>query len=185
MSAPSREPRGLLVGRFQPFHRGHLEVVRALRAAHPSEELILAIGSSQLSYTYDNPFTASERFEMIRRALSEAHLEGTFAIPLPDIGRHALWVAHAEETLPGFHRVHTNNPLTRLLFERAGYAVQSPTLVDREHLEGQKIRDLLAAAGRWSERVPPAVAAYLMGIGAPERVRLLRGAGAVPQASVA
>ncbi len=181
MSVGSPAGRGLLVGRFQPFHRGHLAVVRAIRSAWPSETLLLAIGSSQSSYTSDNPFTASERFEMIERALGEAGISGWLALPLPDIGRHALWVAHAEESLPRFARVHTNNPLTRALFERAGYPVESPTLVEREHWEGRRIRAELRRGGDWRPLVPPAVAAYLESIDAPGRVRRLpEGAGAPP-----
>lgn len=181
MSAGPRARRGLLVGRFQPFHRGHLEVVRAIRAEYPSEELVLAIGSSQLSYTFENPFTAAERFEMIARAVAEAGVSGIVAVPLPDIGRHALWVAHTEETLPPFGRVHTNNPLTRALFERAGYRVEAPALVERATLEGRHVRALLAAGDAWSPLVPRSVASYLTEIHAPERLRLLQGAERRPE----
>jgi len=175
MSGPARAPRGLLVGRFQPFHLGHLGVVRAIRAHWPEEEVVLAIGSSEASYTMENPFTAAERFEMIHRALSEAQVDGWIAVPVPDIRRHAVWVAHTEEIVPPFRRVHTNNPLTRLLFERAGYAVEAPELIDRARFEGEKIRAALASGAPWKDRVPPAVARFLEEIDAPGRLRLLHG----------
>ncbi|HTT35729.1 MAG TPA: nicotinamide-nucleotide adenylyltransferase [Thermoplasmata archaeon] len=165
--------RALLVGRFQPFHAGHLATVRAVRAAHPDEPLILGIGSAQASYTLDNPFTAGERAEMIDRALAEAGVAGCAWVPLVDIDRHALWVAHLESLLPPFRRIHTNNPLTRLLFERAGYVVESPPLVDRDRLQGTRIRALLAAGSDVGDRVPPAVGAYLRSIDAGGRLKLL------------
>ena len=173
--------RGLLVGRFQPFHRGHLAVATAIRSGRPRDPLLLAIGSAQASYTLDNPFTAGERIEMIDRALAEAGLAGCVAIPVVDIDRHALWVSHLESTLPPFDRVYTNNPLTRLLFERAGYDVESPALVNRRDLEGVRIRRLLASGGRWAGRVPPAVAAYLREIDAASRLRLLGGDRSPPR----
>ncbi|HYK92710.1 MAG TPA: nicotinamide-nucleotide adenylyltransferase [Thermoplasmata archaeon] len=165
--------RGLLVGRFQPFHRGHLAVVSAIRSSRPHAPLLLGIGSAQESYTAENPFTAGERTEMVERALREARIDGCHAVPVVDIQRHALWVAHLESLLPPFDRIYTNNPLTRLLFERAGYTVESPALVDRGRMEGAQIRARMARGEEWRDRVPPAVATYLDEIHGPDRVRML------------
>ncbi len=167
--------RGLLVGRFQPFHRGHLEVVRRLRAAHPGSPLLLVIGSAELSYTAENPFTAGERFEMIARAVREAGLDRVEVVPVQDIQRHALWVRYLEGLLPPFDRIYTNNPLTELLFREAGYSVEHPALVDRRRCEGTRIRARLASGRGWKEAVPPAVARYLESIHAPQRLKLLLG----------
>jgi len=169
--------RGLLIGRFQPFHRGHLEVVRKVRADRPSAVLLIGVGTADESYTWDNPFTAGERLEMIERALAEAKVENVQLIPISDISRHALWVNYLEALLPPFDRVYTNNPLTRLLFERAGYLVESPPLFDRARFEGVRIREQLAEGGGWKEAVPPAVAAYLEEIGAPARLEVLKQVG--------
>jgi nicotinamide-nucleotide adenylyltransferase len=166
--------RGLLVGRFQPFHAGHLAVVREIRTARPADPLILGVGSAQESFTWKNPFTAGERLEMIHRALSEANLGGVLALPIPDIHRHDLWVRYVESMVPKFDRVYTNNPLTRLLFDHARYAVEAPKLVDRAQLEGESIRRKLADDGEWRSLVPTDVAAYLTEIGAPARLKLLR-----------
>ncbi len=165
--------RGLLVGRFQPFHRGHLFVVQQIRSLRPEEPLILGLGSAQASYTWENPFTAGERTEMIARALDEAGLRAVTTVPIVDIDRHALWVAHVESLLPPFDRVYTNNPLTRLLFERARYTVESPPLFERERFEGARIRQRMAAGEEWSDLVPPATAAYLESIQAAHRLRQL------------
>jgi nicotinamide-nucleotide adenylyltransferase len=166
--------RALLVGRFQPFHHGHLSVVREIRAARPGEGLLLGVGSAQESFTWKNPFTAGERLEMIDRALREAEITGIEAIPLPDIDRHGLWVRYVETMVPPFGRVYTNNPLTRLLFEQARYPVDAPRLVDRGRLEGESIRALLAAGGDWKGHVPPAVVRYLEELDAPARLKVLR-----------
>ena len=168
--------RGLLVGRFQPFHAGHLGTVRRLRTEASDEELIVAIGSAEQSYTWENPFTASERFEMIARALAEASIDGVLVVPVADIHRHALWVRYLEGLLPEFGRVYTNNPLTRLLFEKGGYRVERPPLLDRTRLEGRKLRELLASGRPLGNRVPRSVARYLAEIDAAGRLALLRGA---------
>lgn len=164
---------GLLVGRFQPFHRGHLETVTTLRRSHPQAPLILAIGSAQESFTAENPFTAGERMEMIQRALAEAHLEQCTPIPVADIHQHAQWVAYLRGLLPSFEVVYTNNPLTRLLFERERFRVESPPLVDRDRFQGIVVRRRLVEGEAWRELVPPAVARFLEEIGASERLRLI------------
>ena len=169
-----RSVRGLLVGRFQPFHLGHLGVVRAIRAERPDAPLLLGIGSAEQAYTWKDPFTAGERFDMAVRALEEAGLRGVEVVPVADIQRHALWVSYLESLLPPFDRVYTNNPLTRYLFERAGYDVVRPRLIERRRFEGANVREHLAADRGWKELVPPAVARYLATVGGPARLKLLR-----------
>jgi nicotinamide-nucleotide adenylyltransferase len=162
---------GLIVGRFQPFHNGHLAVVSDLRKAHPDAALVIAIGSAQESFTAENPFTAGERVEMVQRALAEARLEQCLPVPVADIHHHAQWVAYLRGLLPSFDVVYTNNPLTRLLFERERIRVESPPLVQRESYQGVVVRRRLTIGKGWQELVPPAVAQYLEEIRAPERLR--------------
>ncbi|MGF3523208.1 MAG: adenylyltransferase/cytidyltransferase family protein, partial [Candidatus Bathyarchaeia archaeon] len=63
--------RGLYVGRFQPFHLGHLDAIQKI--LEEVEEIVIVIGSSQYSHNIHNPFTAGERLVMIRKALEEAN----------------------------------------------------------------------------------------------------------------
>ena len=50
---------GLYIGRFQPFHNGHMYMVR--EALKNCDHLIIAIGSAQEARTEKNPFTNMER----------------------------------------------------------------------------------------------------------------------------
>jgi len=45
---------GLIIGRFQPFHKGHLHAIE--HALKEVDELIIAVGSSQYVNTEDNPW---------------------------------------------------------------------------------------------------------------------------------
>ena len=58
---------GLIIGRFQPFHNGHMEVLRKIFAE--CDHVIIGIGSAQYSHTDKDPFTAGERYHMIAEAL--------------------------------------------------------------------------------------------------------------------
>src|SRR3970040_1541422 len=51
--------RALWIGRFQPFHLGHLSMAKRILAE--VDELVIGIGSAQYSHTPENPFTAGER----------------------------------------------------------------------------------------------------------------------------
>ncbi|HUZ79219.1 MAG TPA: nicotinamide-nucleotide adenylyltransferase [Thermoplasmata archaeon] len=166
--------RGLYMGRFQPFHRGHLETIRAIRADEAREDLIVGVGSAQDSYQWNNPFTAGERVEMIGRALDEARIGGCMLVPIIDIHRHAEWVAYLEGLLPVFDRIYTNNPLTRLLFEQSGYTVTDTPLIERDQLEGTRIRARIAEGQDVSGELPPAVVRYLDQLNARARLALLR-----------
>jgi bifunctional NMN adenylyltransferase/nudix hydrolase len=56
----------VLIGRFQPFHSAHLEIVK--RATALCEQLIIITGSAKQPRTYKNPFTSTERASMIKDA---------------------------------------------------------------------------------------------------------------------
>jgi bifunctional NMN adenylyltransferase/nudix hydrolase len=56
----------VLIGRFQPFHSAHLEIVK--RATALCEQLIIITGSAKQPRTYKNPFTSTERAGMIKDA---------------------------------------------------------------------------------------------------------------------
>lgn len=57
----------VLIGRFQPFHNAHLEIVR--RATALTDRLIVVTGSGAQPRTYKNPFTSAERKYMITSAV--------------------------------------------------------------------------------------------------------------------
>jgi nicotinamide-nucleotide adenylyltransferase len=57
--------RGCYIGRFQPYHDGHHEMVATI--AEDVDELVLGIGSAGDSHTPHDPFTAGERIMMSRR----------------------------------------------------------------------------------------------------------------------
>jgi bifunctional NMN adenylyltransferase/nudix hydrolase len=63
----------VLIGRFQPFHAAHLEIVK--RATALCDQLIIVVGSANQPRTYKNPFTFSERKEMIKSATAGLNLK--------------------------------------------------------------------------------------------------------------
>ncbi|MCS4542145.1 MAG: nicotinamide-nucleotide adenylyltransferase, partial [Euryarchaeota archaeon] len=105
--------RGLIIGRYQPFHLGHIKVITEIM--NEIEELIIGVGSAQYSHTLQDPFTAGERILMIKKALYESKIprERYYIIPIPDVNQHALWVARTESLTPPFEVVYSHNPLVK------------------------------------------------------------------------
>jgi bifunctional NMN adenylyltransferase/nudix hydrolase len=60
---------GIYIGRFQPFHAGHLETVKIM--LNECETILLSVGSHNRPKTIKNPWTSNERVEIIKKALVE------------------------------------------------------------------------------------------------------------------
>ncbi|MBC7089771.1 MAG: nicotinamide-nucleotide adenylyltransferase [Methanobacteriales archaeon] len=165
--------RGLLVGRMQPFHNGHLEVIK--RILGEVDELIICIGSAQLSHSLRDPFTAGERVMMVTKALSENSIPASryYVIPVQDIECNAVWVAHIEMLTPPFDKVYSGNPLVQRLFQEAGYEVTAPPLYSREKYSGTSVREKMLTDSNWESLVPEAVAEVIKEINGVERLKHL------------
>lgn len=80
----------VLIGRFQPFHNGHLDLVEQALAS--AARLLVVIGSADAARRPDQtPFTADERREMILAALKPQARERVTIASAPDFGDLALW----------------------------------------------------------------------------------------------
>jgi nicotinamide-nucleotide adenylyltransferase len=165
---------GLLVGRFQPFHLGHLEAVRyALKRVG---YLYVVVGSAQRSHERDNPFTAGERITMIKSALDANGVDPSkwMAIPIADADSHSLWVSSVVSMVPKFDIVFTNDALTFLLFNEEGMEVRAVPYLDRSKYSATNVRDRILERKDWEGLVPSEVATLVKKFGGVERVRALK-----------
>lgn len=156
------EPKmiGLFIGRFQPFHNGHMEVVK--RALKEAKHLIIVV-AVPLRKTKKDPFSAEERKEMIEKAL---HAEGISKFSLhivPDIPSDEEYVSHVRQHVPNFNVVYVGeNRLNERLFKEAGFNV-----VASERYFGissTKVRDnMLRNSSEWKRMVPKEIVEYIEG----------------------
>ena len=160
--------RGFYIGRFQPYHNGHQSVLEHI--ARKVDEIIIGVGSAQLSHHIDNPFTAGERVMMITRSLESLDCP-YYVIPIEDIQRNSLWVAHVRSMAPPFDICYSSNPLVVRLFKEAGVKVQSPAMYERDTLSGTEIRRRILSGEPWKNLVPPAVVQVLKEIDGVGRLR--------------
>jgi nicotinamide-nucleotide adenylyltransferase len=146
--------RGFYIGRFQPFHNGHFNMVQEI--AEDVDELVLGIGSAGDSHRKHDPFTAGERIMMVRKSLVDIDLV-TYAVPIEDLERNSVWVSHVQSMSPEFDIAYSNNPLVIQLFEEAGVEVRQSPMFNREVLEGQEVRERMIKGKNWQPLVPNSV----------------------------
>jgi nicotinamide-nucleotide adenylyltransferase len=160
--------RGLIIGRFQPLHKGHLAAIREALAA--CDDLIVIIGSAEESHTAENPFTAGERYQMLISSLGDGERSRTHIIPVRDVNRYAAWVSHVESYVPPFDVIFSNNDLTRSLFSEAGYEAKRTRAYNSRSYSGTEIRRRIAAGEKWKDLVPAPVAIMVEALGGRQRL---------------
>lgn len=159
--------RGLLIGRFQPFHLGHRHLVEHVAA--DVDQVVVGIGSAGRSHSLENPFTSGERVHIVQDVLDGLDVE-TYLIPIRDIHRNAMWTKQIETLCPDFDAVYTNNPFVERLFTEDGYEVRGTPLLNREEYRGAEIRRLMLEGEDWTHLVPDAVADAVSDIGGVARL---------------
>ena len=162
---------GLLIGRFQPFHLGHLDAV--LFGLSRTENLFIGIGSSNKSNENRNPFSAKERREMIISSIEPSMAEQIKIFDIPDVGDHEKWAFEIDKIVPKYDVVFTNDEFTQTLFEKREMNVVPVVLKDREKFSGTNIRNLITEDKNWRDLVPQGTRNVLDSINAKERLKNL------------
>jgi bifunctional NMN adenylyltransferase/nudix hydrolase len=80
----------VLVGRFQPFHNAHQELVK--RALGVASQCVIVMGSAYQARTPKNPFSWTERAEMIRLTLSAEERKRVRFLPIRDYYDETRWL---------------------------------------------------------------------------------------------
>lgn len=159
---------GLYIGRFQPFHLGHLDAIKF--ALSQVENLWIGIGSSNKSNEKRNPFTADERREMITTSIDDKTKKRIQIYYIPDIGDHDKWTYHVDSIVPKYDIVFSNDDFTQTLYQKREIKVIPVSLKDRENLSGTNIREKLAMGKNWEELVPEGTKKVLLKIDAERRL---------------
>ena len=162
---------GLLIGRFQPFHLGHLDAV--LFGLSRTENLFICIGSSNKSNERRNPFSAEERREMIVSSIEPSMADRLKIFDIPDVGDHEKWTFEIDRIVPKYDIIFTNDEFTKTLFEKREMDVVPVVLKDREKFSGTNIRELIVDDKNWQDLVPRGTKKVLDKIDAKERLKNL------------
>ncbi|MFH1402798.1 MAG: nicotinamide-nucleotide adenylyltransferase [Candidatus Altiarchaeota archaeon] len=160
--------KALVVGRFQPLHKGHVSLIE-YAAAH-SGELLIGVGSSNKSGVKDNPFSFEEREDMIVNSLV---LDVGFeVVGIPDFGDDGKWMEWISENLD-FDAYYGNTERETNLFRQAGFSVVEVPFFNRVLYSATEVRRRIVEDGDWRSLVPDAVAKVIEESGGVDKVRKL------------
>jgi len=161
--------RSLVVGRFQPLHIGHLKMLEY--AASKSKYLVIGLGSCNKSGTWDNPFTAEEREEMIKESLE---VETPYDIKrIPDFDDDGRWIQWIRENL-GFDVFMTNSIHERRIFEGAGVKVLDIPFFNRNIYSATEVRKRILEDRDWAALLPVGTVKVLTRINGRDRIKKLK-----------
>ena len=133
--------RYIVLGRFQPFHKGHEYLVNCAFDLAGDNELVIAIGSASKGWESSNPWTLEERTAMVNSWLDE-HNKSATIIGIHDIDDPPNWVKHATE-FHGQGVLVTSDEATKKLYEQSEFQVEYVDLSNRENYEGWRVRQTL------------------------------------------
>jgi cytidyltransferase-like protein len=166
----TRVRRGMIHGRFQPFHLGHLEYLRG--AAVESDEVFVGITNPDPTrikpepsdpvrhLPESNPWSFAERLLMVKAASADLGLDPTrlHVIPFP-VNEPDLWPAYVPEGVTQYLRLFSEWGGTKLeRFRAAGYEVVILDEGVEKAISGADVREALRDGGDWESLVPPGVA---------------------------
>lgn len=148
---------GLLIGRFQPFHKGHLYLLK--KSLDQIDQLIIGIGTPD-RIDKDNPYSFEQRKKMLEKVIEQEKWKDKIItiIPIKDyLEDDQLWLRKTLKTVEKFARFDFfvgNDPWTDGIFEKNGYKVLRFGFYKRYLLEGVKIRKLIREEKKWQDRIP-------------------------------
>lgn len=164
--------RALFIGRFQPFHKGHLKIINKISKEY--DKIIIAIGSSQYKDTKDNPFSADERKKMIKETLEEKKIDNYKIVLIPDIHNPPKWVDHVNKIIPDYDVFITNSDLNKKLFSEKGYKIIETPMYDRNNFSGCNIRKRIRNDDEWQDLVPKTVIDIIKDIDGIKRIKKIK-----------
>ena len=179
--------RALYIGKFQPFHIGHLGVVKYITDQPDVDEIIIDIGSAQWSsekpnperIPLQNPFSVEPRIEMISNTLKKEIKKPFHIIPTDDVlpirdpNTIKVWRDNIIKDAPSFDVFYCNRGGGADVFKEVGKEIRP---FPREYMfSATAVREKIARGEDWERFVPVPVAEYIKSKGSADIVKKLYG----------
>ncbi|MGJ8669730.1 MAG: bifunctional nicotinamide-nucleotide adenylyltransferase/Nudix hydroxylase [Oceanococcus sp.] len=160
-------PLALVIGRFQPFHRGHELICR--QALQDCQRLLIILGSGQQARSVKNPWTDAEREALIRASLPDIASERLLFESVPDVFYNEdVWLGAVRQAVET-HQEASGTRLYGHTKDSSSYYLslfpqwQYQELPNYQNLSATPLREALLAAGPngsdevlhdWRDRLP-------------------------------
>lgn len=143
----------LVIGRFQPFHKGHLYLIG--KALSLASKLSIGIGSSNV-VNEDNPLSYRIRRSMILTVFEKEGLQERLLkiVPIPDVPDDDEWLRITQKRVGPFAVSIGNNDWVNGIFKKASIPVIEVSYLKKSLYKGTTIRMLAKEGKPWESRVP-------------------------------
>jgi bifunctional NMN adenylyltransferase/nudix hydrolase len=170
MNSAAGADLAVVIGRFQPFHRGHAALLG--HALEVAPRVLVVIGSAGAPRLVKNPFTADERIQTIRETLTPEERARVAFTTVRDYYDEPRWAAAVKAAvaresaervvLVGFRKDESSSYLS-LFPEWKELALPRQAPIDATQLRRLYFTSSGALAASLVEAVPAAVARFLEG----------------------
>jgi len=144
---------GLVVGRFQPFHLGHLYLLN--QALKYADRVVIAIGSSNI-IDLDNPIAFSDRKKMLQKVIDKEGLTSKVLkiVPSPDHPDDKKWLSLLIKQTGKFDIAIGNNDWVNGILKNAGFKIIEIPYLIRDKYQGKFVREQFAQGKKWKSSIP-------------------------------
>ena len=153
----------LYIGRFQPFHLGHLNAIEQI-VGEGYEKIIIGIGSSESERTDKNPFTYYERKEMISIGTEDLKNVQFEYFPIPDFGDNERWTNYIVNNCSDFQTVYSGNCIVEQCFLKYDKKREFRNLEITSNIKATQIRQAIANKSEvWKKDLPEKLIPFVVG----------------------
>lgn len=157
----------LVIGRFQPFHNAHAELLQQAFAS--AQNVIIALGSHRVAPNIKNPWTTAQRETIIRGAIpQELHARLHFVYLRDYLYNDNLWAAELQAQVAALTRDDKSIVLIGHRKDSSSYYLegfpqwQFQDFPQRHTLNATRLRESFLRGERgWERDVPRAVNAFM------------------------
>lgn len=138
----------LFLGRFQPFHRGHFDALQQIFETGEFGRILIGIGSTDENYSFENPLTAGERWQIIDEVLKENGIspEKYAVLPARNINQFALWPRYICQLFPPFDAIFSGSAFVRNLWKQEP-KIEVRSFEKRVPLSATEVRNQILIGG--------------------------------------
>lgn len=159
---------GIFIGRFQPFHLAHSEILKKVLAE--SNKAIVVIGSHNKSRNVKDPFTSVERIAMIKSSLNDEEFSRIEFVMIRDqLYNDNLWITDVQNQIGEVIGDSENVALFGFESDRSSYYLklfpkwQFVSIASHHPFHATKIREhYFRHEAEYKNYVHPDVAAWML-----------------------
>ena len=156
--------KALFIGRFQPFHMGHLRTIEWI--CEKADFLYIILAEDHHGGIERNPYSREQRERMINGSLKKLGINNYEIVYIPDFETVNGWVNAIKNRVPEFDVVFTRNPWVEDCFKKRGFKTKKQPRSDFAKCNATTIREKMKNGEEWEHLVPEAVAEIIKKTGA-------------------